>query len=79
MTIFGESHTEYWESINNQFKKGIEPNTIYKKLKEEQDRRSNEKRAAQTKLIYTENIKIRNFLFKPIKIFVPSLILPYMV
>lgn len=60
MTIFGESHTESWESINNQFKKGIEPNTIYKKLKEEQDRRSNEKRAAQTKLIYTENIKILN-------------------
>ena len=60
MSIYGESHTESWEEINKEFKKGIEPHTIYKKLKEEQERRANEKRATETKLIDTENIKILN-------------------
>jgi site-specific DNA-methyltransferase (adenine-specific) len=60
MSLYGESHIESWKKINEDFTKGIEPNTIYEKLKKEHERRKNEKRSPQTKLIYTENIKILN-------------------
>jgi site-specific DNA-methyltransferase (adenine-specific) len=60
MSLYGESHTEAWKKINEDFKKGIEPNTINEKLKEEHERRKNEKRAPQTKLLNTNNFKILN-------------------
>jgi DNA modification methylase len=58
MSLYGESHIESWKKINEDFTKGIEPNTINEKLKKEHERRENEKRVPQTKLIYTDNIKI---------------------
>ena len=60
MSLYGESHTEAWKKINEDFKKGIEPNTINEKLKEEHERRKNEKRSPQTKLLNTNNFKILN-------------------
>ena len=60
MSLYGESHTEAWKKINEDFKKGIEPHTINEKLKEENESRENEKRVPQTKLLNTNNFKILN-------------------
>jgi site-specific DNA-methyltransferase (adenine-specific) len=60
MSLYGESHTEAWKKINEDFTKGIEPNTINEKLKKEHESRENEKRAPQTKLLNTNSIKILN-------------------
>ena len=60
MSLYGESHTEAWKKINEDFKKGIEPHTINEKLKEEHESRENEKRVPQTKLLNTNNFKILN-------------------
>lgn len=60
MSLYGESHIESWKKINEDFTKGIEPNTIKEKLKKEKERRENEKRVPQTKLIFNDTIKILN-------------------
>ena len=60
MTLFGESQTEAWDKINKDFSKGIEPNTIYEKLKKEKNNRTNKERVPQTELMNTDFIKILN-------------------